>query len=123
MSKQVTFVIKSIRSSKIAVDNGTTVNRLRDILAARGYDVEDAKIRIVRDGVAVIGHVKEYPLRSNDVVVFDSNDLRLQVSPSVVATSAPVDGCSPECCDSRMDAFKRDVLAAIHQLAETVARA
>jgi len=130
MSKNVTFVIKQTLANKIRVADGTTVARLRALVADMGYDVlgPDTKIRIVRDGIARIGHINYEPLRKNDIVVFESDAIRLQVSPEVAATSKPVykaapAPCSPECCDDRLESFKRQVLNAINDLAKTVANA
>ena len=127
MSKTVTFVIKQTQAKKMHVADGTTVRRLRALVADMGYDVlgNDTRIRIVRDGVAHIGHIKDEPLRRNDIVVFESDAIRLQVSPEVAATRKPVkqDACNPGCCTDRLETFKRDVLAAIQQLAQTVANA
>jgi molybdopterin converting factor small subunit len=132
MSKTVTFVVKQTLAKKLAVADGTTVRRLRNLVADMGYDVlgDDTHIRIVRDGVARIGHIKDEPLRRNDIVVFESEGVRLQVSPEVAATKtyAPkqarpvkVSGCSPECCEDRFETFKREVLSAINNLAQSVA--
>lgn len=129
MSRTVTFVVKQTLANKIRVADGTTVRRLRGIVADMGYDVlnDETKIRIVRDGVARIGHIKDEPLRRNDIVVFENDALRLQVSPEVAATrtasSYEPATCNPECCTDRLESFKAQVLAAINDLAKTVANA
>ena len=130
MSKTVTFVVKQTLARKLAVADGTTVRRLRGLVADMGYDVTgpETKIRIVRDGVARIGHIKDEPLRRNDIVVFEADGIRLQVSPEVAQTyrrpapkAAPA--CNPACCSDARDDFKRKVLEAIQDLATAVRNA
>lgn len=129
MSKTVTFVIKQTKATKLQVADGTTVRRLRGLVADLGYDVlgPETKIRIVRDGISRIGHIKDEPLRRNDIVVFENEAVRLQVSPTVAATRKPivkkaVSNCTPECCDNRVDAIKSEILTALNTLAQTVAK-
>ena len=130
MSKTVTFVVKQTLARKLAVADGTTVRRLRDLVSNMGYDVSgpDTKIRIVRDGITRIGHIKDEPLRRNDIVVFEADGIRLQVSPEVAQTyrkpvykAAPA--CNPACCNESREDFKRKVLDAIQDLARAVANA
>jgi len=131
MSKTVTFVVKQTLARKLAVADGTTVRRLRGLVADMGYDVlgPETKIRIVRDGIARIGHIKDEPLRRNDIVVFESDGIRLQVSPEVAQTyktptyTKPAPACNPACCSDARDDFKRKVLAAIQDLATAVRNA
>lgn len=129
MSKTVTFVVKQTLARKLAVADGTTVRRLRGLVADMGYDVTgpETKIRIVRDGVARIGHIKDEPLRRNDIVVFEADGIRLQVSPEVAQTyrkPAPkAPACNPACCNDAREDFKRKVLDAIQDLARAVANA
>lgn len=129
MSRTVSFVIKQTDAKKLRVADGTTVRKLREIVANLGYDVigTDTKIRIVRDGTAVIGHIKDEPLRRNDIVVFENNALRLQVSPEVYESykePAPaVNPCSPDCCESRVDSVKETIARALQQALQVIENA
>jgi len=129
MSKTVTFVVKQTLARKLAVADGTTIRRLRGIVADMGYDVTgpETKVRIIRDGVTRIGHIKDEPLRRNDIVVFEADGIRLQVSPEVAQTyrkPAPKTAvCTPACCNDAREDFKRKVLDAIQDLARAVANA
>ena len=129
MSKTVTFVIKQLQAKKLKVADGTTVRRLRGLVADMGYDVlgDDTRVRIVRDGSAIIGHIKDEPLRRNDIVVFESDAIRLQISPEVADTyraPAPVASpCDPDCCEHRVETIKQTILEAIQNLATAVANA
>ena len=128
MSRTVSFVVKQTNAKKLKVADGTTVRRLRELVASMGYDVvgTETKIRIVRDGSAVIGHIKDEPLRRNDIVVFENEALRLQVSPEVAESYRPVHAaastatafnpCSADCCDSRVDALKSAIAPALQQI-------
>ena len=128
MSKTVTFVIKQTQAKKLQVADGTTVRKLRELVASLGYDVigTDTRVRIVRDGVAIIGHIKDEPLRRNDIVVFEIDAIRLQVSPEVAQTyrkpapKPPVAPCSPECCNDRADELKARFADALLQLAQSI---
>lgn len=127
MSKTVTFVVKQTQAHKLQVADGTTVRKLRELVASMGYDVigNDTRIRIVRDGVAIIGHTKDYPLRRNDIVVFESDAIRLQVSPEVAASyrkpAAQVDNpCNPSCCNDRAEELKSRIADALLQLAQKI---
>ena len=129
MSRTVSFVIKQTNAKKLRVTDGTTVRKLREIVANLGYDVigTDTKIRIVRDGTAVIGHIKDEPLKRNDIVVFENNALRLQVSPEVYESykePAPAfNPCSPDCCDSRVDFVKETIAKALQQALQVIENA
>ena len=131
MSRTVTFVVKQTQATKLQVADGTTVRRLRELVASLGYDVigTETRIRIVRDGSAIIGHIKDEPLRRNDIVVFENDALRLQVSPEVAASQRKVytppteSPCSPACCDDRLESFKRAVLDELQRLTRVVANA
>lgn len=129
MSRTVSFVIKQTDAKKLRVADGTTVRKLREIVANLGYDVigTDTKIRIVRDGTAVIGHIKDEPLRRNDIVVFENNALRLQVSPEVYESykePAPAaNPCSPDCCESRVDSVKETIARALQQALQVIENA
>ena len=127
MSRTVSFVVKQTNAKRLKVADGTTVRRLRELVASMGYDVvgTETKIRIVRDGSAVIGHIKDEPLRKNDIVVFENDALRLQVSPEVAASYRPVHTaaantddapCNPSCCDSRVEALKDAIAPALQQI-------
>ena len=127
MSRSVSFVVKQTNAKRLKVADGTTVRRLRELVASMGYDVvgTETKIRIVRDGSAVIGHIKDEPLRKNDIVVFENDALRLQVSPEVAASYRPVHTaaaniddapCNPGCCDSRVEALKDAIAPALQQI-------
>lgn len=130
MSKTVTFVVKQTSSKKLKVVDGTTVQRLRSIVADLGYDVmgPETKVRIVRDGSAVIGHIKNEPIRSNDIVVFDNKSLRLQISPEVAESRKPYinkdmefsSACSPDCCDARVDAIKDTIADALKHALQVI---
>ena len=127
MSRTVSFVVKQTNAKRLKVADGTTVRKLRELVASMGYDVvgTETKIRIVRDGSAVIGHIKDEPLRRNDIVVFENEALRLQVSPEVAESYRPVhtaagttafNPCSADCCDSRVDALKSAIAPALQQI-------
>ena len=102
----------------------TTVKHLKMALAEGGYDVEDADIRIIRDGHSYVGHVKNVLLHDNDIVVFKTNEMQLRVSPEIARKhDAEVAGCSPDCCDSRVDKMKKHILEAIDSLKSAVENA
>ena len=130
MSRTVTFVVKQPEATKLRVADGTTVRKLRELVASLGYDVvgTETKIRIVRDGSAIIGHIRNEPLRRNDIVVFENPSLRLQVSPEVADTykepkyedRAAFAPCSPECCTDRVEAIKQSIADALKDLTEKI---
>lgn len=117
----VTFLVKSIRTNKMPLVGDTTVRDLKMALEKGGYDVEDANIRIIRNGKSYMGHVKNVLLRSDDIVVFKTDDMQMSVSRDIAQHHQEAEnGCSPECCDSRAQAMKDAILAAIKQLQTAV---
>lgn len=123
-NKTVTFLVKSVRTNRMPLVGDTTVKHLKMALAEGGYDVEDANIRIIRDGHSYVGHVKNVLLHDNDIVIFKTDEMQLRVSPDIARKHDEVAaGCSPECCDSRVDKMKSDILKAIDCLKSAVANA
>lgn len=130
MSKTVSFVVKQTNAKKLKVADGTTVQRLRALVADMGYDVlgPETKIRIVRDGTAVIGHIRNEPLKRNDIVVFENEAIRLQVSPEVAdsykapSKKAPpiAEPCSPECCDHRVETIKETIADSLQHILQVL---
>ena len=49
-NKTVTFLVQSVRTNKMPLVGDTTVRDLKMALEKGGYDVEDANIRIIRNG-------------------------------------------------------------------------
>ena len=122
--KTVTFLVKSVRTNRMPLVGDTTVKHLKMALEEGGYDVEDADIRIIRDGHSYVGHVKNVLLHDNDIVVFKTNELQLRVSPDIARKhDEAAAGCSPDCCDSRVEKMKNDILAAIECLKSAVRNA
>jgi len=120
----VTFLVKSIRTNRMPLVGDTTVKHLKMALAEGGYDVEDANIRIIRDGHSYAGHVKNVLLHDNDIVIFKTDEMQLRVSPEIARKHDEANaGCSPDCCDSRVDKMKHDILDAIESLKRAVAEA
>ena len=118
----VTFLVKSVRTNKMPLVGDTTVNHLKKALEEGGYDVEDAKIRIIRNGRSYMGHVKNVLLHDDDIVVFNTNEVQMRVSRDIAQQHEQADnGCSPDCCDSRVESMKRSILAAIDELKSAVA--
>lgn len=118
----VTFLVKSVRTNKMPLVGDTTVNHLKKALQEGGYDVDYATIRIIRNGRSYMGHVKNVLLHDDDIVVFNTNEVQMRVSRDIAQQHAQADnGCSPDCCDSRVDAMKRSILAAIDELKSAVA--
>ena len=109
--KTVTFLVKSVRANRLAVPGDTTIAKLRAALEAGGYDVEDANIRIIRNGRSFIGHVKNVLLHDNDVVVFKTEDMQMRVSQDLQQKHNASDcGCTPECFDETNDISIEDFL-------------
>lgn len=120
--KTVTFLVRSARSNRMAVPGDTTVSKLRAALERGGYDVEDAKIRIIRDGRSFLGHVKNVLLHDNDIVVFDTDDVQVRVTRDIKRKEEPM-GCTPECCTDRAEQMKRNILAALDKFKDAVVNA
>jgi hypothetical protein len=120
--KTVTFLVRSARNNRMTVPGDTTVSKLRSALERGGYDVEDAKIRIIRDGRSFIGHVKNVLLHDNDLVVFDTKDVQVRVSRDIKRTPAAA-GCSPECCTDRAEQMKTNILKALEDFKKAVVNA
>ena len=122
--KTVTFLVKSVRTNRMPLVGDTTVKHLKMALAEGGYDVEDADIRIIRDGRSYAGHVKNVLLHDNDIVVFKTDEMQLRVSPDIARKhDEAAAGCSPDCCDSRVEKMKSGILEAIKNLEEAVRNA
>lgn len=120
-NKTVTFLVKSVRTNKMPLVGDTTVNHLKMALQEGGYDVDDAKIRIIRNGRSYQGHVKNVLLHDDDIVVFNTNEVQMRVSRDMASQRDDSDnGCSPDCCDSRVETMKRAILAAIDELKSAV---
>ena len=122
--KTVTFLVKSVRANRLAVPGDTTIAKLRSALEAGGYDVEDANIRIIRNGRSFIGHVKNVLLHDNDVVVFKTEDMQMRVSQDLQQKHNASDrGCTPECCNDRTEQMRSNILAALDQFKEAIIHA
>ena len=120
-NKTVTFLVKSVRTNKMPLVGDTTVRDLKMALEKGGYDVEDANIRIIRNGRSYLGHVKNVLLRDDDIVVFKTDEMQMRVSRDIAQQHEEAEaGCSPDCCDSRAAAMKDAILAAIKQLEDAV---
>jgi hypothetical protein len=123
--KTVTFLVKSVRTNRMAVPGDTTVSKLRKALEAGGYDVEDANIRIIRDGRSFIGHVKNVLLHDNDIVVFGTDEVQMRVSRDLAEKhNATVrTGCNPACCTDRTEEMKTNILKALEDFKKAVINA
>ena len=120
-SNTVTFLVKSVRTNKMPLVGDTTVKDLKLALEEGGYDVEDANIRIIRNGRSYMGHVKNVLLHDDDIVVFNTDEMQMRVTRDIQARHEAADsGCSPECCDHRAEAMKSAIMAAIDQLKTAV---
>lgn len=119
----VTFLVKSIRTNKMPLVGDTTVRDLKTALEKGGYDVEDANIRIIRNGRSYMGHVKNVLLRDDDIVVFKTDEMQMSVSRDLAQQHREAEsGCSPECCDGRAEAMKADILKALDQLKSAISK-
>lgn len=122
-AKTVTFLVKSVRTNKLAINGNTTVDKLKRALETGGYDVEDAKIRIIRNGHSFIGHLRNALLHDNDIVVFNTNDVQMRVSQDIKQRATVSNGCSPECCSDRAEEMKRNILAALKDFESAIINA
>lgn len=71
----VAFRVRSTRIKDIELSpNHSTIADLKAILAADGYDVNEAtRIRVIRRDAIVIGQMDNYVLRDGDCVEIDTN--------------------------------------------------
>lgn len=70
----VAFRVQSTRIKDIELSNHTTIKELKNILAASGYDVNEAtKVRVIRNDGIVIGQMNDYVLRDADCVEIDTH--------------------------------------------------
>ena len=122
-AKTVTFLVKSVRTNKLALSGDTTVDKLKRALEVGGYDVEDAKIRIIRNGHSFIGHLKNALLHDNDIVVFNTNEVQMRVSQDIKQRATVSTGCSPECCSDRAEEMKRNILDALKDFEKAIINA
>lgn len=69
----VAFRVQSTRIKDIELSNHTTIKELKNILAASGYDVNEAtNVRVIRKDGIVIGQMNDYVLRDADCVEIDT---------------------------------------------------
>lgn len=69
----VAFRVRSTRIKDIELSNNTTIRDLKNILAANGYDVNEAtRVRVIRKDGIVIGQMNDYVLRNADCVEIDT---------------------------------------------------
>ena len=122
-AKTVTFLVKSVRTNKLAINGDTTVDKLKKALEVGGYDVEDAKIRIIRNGHSFIGHLRNALLHDNDIVIFNTNDVQMRVSQDIKQRATVNSGCSPECCSDRAEEMKRYILEAFKDFESAIINA
>lgn len=71
----VAFRVRSTRIKDIELSpNHATIADLKAILAADGYDVNEAtRVRVIRRDAIVIGQMDNYVLRDGDCVEIDTN--------------------------------------------------
>lgn len=70
----VAFRVRSTRIKDIELSANKTIKDLKNILAANGYDVNEAtRIRVIRRDAIVIGQMDSYVLRDGDCVEIDTN--------------------------------------------------
>lgn len=69
----VAFRVRSTRIKDIELSKNATIRDLKNILAANGYDVNEAtKVRVIRKDGIVIGQMNDYVLRDADCVEIDT---------------------------------------------------
>lgn len=69
----VAFRVRSTRIKDIELSNNATIRDLKNILAANGYDVNEAtRVRVIRQDGIVIGQMNDYALRDADCVEIDT---------------------------------------------------
>lgn len=103
----VAFRVRSTRIKDIELSpNHSTIADLKAILAADGYDVNEAtRIRVIRRDAIVIGQMDNYVLRDGDCVEIDTNIFgpfsALAAREEREARKAEREGMQNNCCNKQ----------------------
>lgn len=106
----VAYRVRSTRIKDIELSANKTIKDLKNILAANGYDVNEAtRVRVIRRDAIVIGQMDNYVLRDGDCIEidtqiigpFDALEARGERVKREAAREAAIEAATNKTCNKR----------------------